>query len=288
MQLGKLLVVVLLLAPALHADNEQQIEKALADKYVGKVLTLRGFYTQDTLDYDAAGELKFSGRAGPWTLYGRIEIRRLKVKKARLELEGDRMWVEWVPDSKGTRQMQLLRTQNLVFIRADLGPASMNQPEIEKLLGRIFVSPTDKMSDLVPAHWSRFFSSAPAVAANTSQPTTPPGGSPSEGNEERSSGETQSRRIRIGQGVSEGHLLKKVVPLYPEAAKRARLQGTVILQAVIDTQGRVIKLSVLQPLGLGVEESAVDAVSKWVYKPYLLAGEPVQVETRITINYQLN
>ena len=287
MRLRRFLILLLLICPWLQAQDEQETERILADKYVGKVLTLRGFYTRDTLDYDSAGEPKFVGHAGPWTLCGKIEITRLKVKKATLEVEGNRMWVEWVPDSQGTRQMQLLRPQKQVFIRADLGSVRMSQPEIERLLGRIFVSPADKMSELVPEHWRRFFAGTPALAPSMSERGLPSGTSP-EGVAAQSTEETQNRRIRIAQGVSKGNLLKKVAPVYPEPAKMARLQGAVILQAVIEKDGRVIKLSVLQPLGLGTEESAVDAVSKWVYKPYLLAGEPVQVETKITINYQLN
>lgn len=283
----KLLVVFLVLTPWLLGQDQDQVAKVLADKSVGKVVTLRGFYTQDTLNYDSTGEPKFNGKGGAWTLFGKLEVSRIKVKKDRLEVEAGRMWVEWVPDAAGTRQVQFLRTRDSVFIGADLASGA-GQKEIERLLGRIFVTPGDKMSDLVPAHWQRFFSSGEAASPKVSDgPQASPGASPEQTGAQGDQ-PAQGSRVRVSQMVSAGSLVKKAVPAYPEPAKRARLQGTVVLQAVIDTDGKVIKLSVLKPLGLGTEEAAVEAVSRWVYKPYLLAGAPVQVETQITVNYQLN
>jgi TonB family protein len=84
-----------------------------------------------------------------------------------------------------------------------------------------------------------------------------------------------------------GNVLSKVTPVYPQAAKDARIAGAVILDAVIGKDGNITSLKILS----GPEElrhSAWDAVSQWVYKPYLLNGEPVEVETTITVNYTLN
>jgi protein TonB len=60
-----------------------------------------------------------------------------------------------------------------------------------------------------------------------------------------------------------------------------------VLNAVIAKDGSIAKISVLKPLGLGMEESAIEAVNKWKYQPYLVNGEPVEVETTITIKYVL-
>jgi TonB family protein len=80
--------------------------------------------------------------------------------------------------------------------------------------------------------------------------------------------------------------LVKVSPKYPEAAKKARIQGTVLLSAVIGKDGSVEKLTVVSgPKEL--QQPSLDAVQKWTYKPYLLNGEPVEIKTTISVIYSL-
>jgi len=93
-------------------------------------------------------------------------------------------------------------------------------------------------------------------------------------------------RVRLAGGVSEGHLIHKVAPIYPEEAKRERIQGTVLLHAIIDKEGRVAEL---KPIS-GPKElipASLGAVQEWRYTPYILNGEAVEVETTITVNFRL-
>jgi len=94
------------------------------------------------------------------------------------------------------------------------------------------------------------------------------------------------QRVRVSQGVSEGLLVTKVTPPYPPMAKMARVQGSVILQAVISKRGNIENLRVVSGHPMLVQ-SALDAVKQWRYRPYLLNGEPVEVETQITVNFSL-
>jgi len=91
---------------------------------------------------------------------------------------------------------------------------------------------------------------------------------------------------RIPSGVVAGMILTKVDPVYPAEAKAAHVQGAVILHAIISKTGTVEKLEVISGNGMLVN-AARDAVSKWTYKPYMLNGQPVEVETSITVNYTL-
>jgi len=93
-------------------------------------------------------------------------------------------------------------------------------------------------------------------------------------------------RIRVSGGVQQGNLVNRVNPVYPAIAKAARISGTVILQAEISKQGTIENLHVLSGHPMLVQ-SALDAVKQWRYKPYLLNGEPVPVETTITVNFTL-
>jgi TonB family protein len=94
-------------------------------------------------------------------------------------------------------------------------------------------------------------------------------------------------RIKVGGNVQSAMIVSKVPPIYPAAAKAAGIQGVVHLSAIIGMDGTVQELHVLDgPAEL--IQAAMDAVKQWVYKPTLLNGNPVQVETTITINYTLN
>ncbi|HKU28477.1 MAG TPA: energy transducer TonB [Candidatus Sulfotelmatobacter sp.] len=97
---------------------------------------------------------------------------------------------------------------------------------------------------------------------------------------------TGPERVKVSAGVTKGLLIKTVPPIYPEEARRAYIQGTVLLQADIDKTGDITDLELLDgPIELA--GSAVAAVRQWKYKPYLLLGQPVTVRTQIQVNYQL-
>ena len=95
------------------------------------------------------------------------------------------------------------------------------------------------------------------------------------------------QRVRVSQGVSTGLLIHKVQPTYPPLARQARIQGTVVLQAQISKQGTIENLQVVSGHPM-LTSSALEAVKQWRYKPYFLNGEPVEVETQITVNFSLS
>jgi protein TonB len=94
-------------------------------------------------------------------------------------------------------------------------------------------------------------------------------------------------RVRVSQGVSVGRLIKKIDPVYPKLARDARVQGQVVLTAIISKDGSIEDLRVLSGHPMLVQ-AALDAVRQWRYKPYLLNGEPVEVETTVTVNFTLS
>lgn len=82
-------------------------------------------------------------------------------------------------------------------------------------------------------------------------------------------------------------LINRVEPKYPELAKRARIQGIVLLQVTVDEFGNVAEVKVIRGHPL-LNDGAVGAVSQWKYSPTLLNGEPVQVIATVTVNFILN
>ena len=93
-----------------------------------------------------------------------------------------------------------------------------------------------------------------------------------------------AKRIRISQGVSEGQKIYSPDPIYPRIARDARVQGVVILRAIISKTGEIQNLEVVSGHPMLVP-AAIQAVKQWRYRPFLLTGEPVEVETGVTVTF---
>jgi protein TonB len=94
------------------------------------------------------------------------------------------------------------------------------------------------------------------------------------------------KKVSISGGVMAGNLILKVTPNYPPIAKAARVQGTVVLQATISKTGSIENLRVITGPQM-LQQAALDAVKAWRYRPYLLSGEPVEVDTTINVVFTL-
>jgi protein TonB len=93
-------------------------------------------------------------------------------------------------------------------------------------------------------------------------------------------------QVRVSQGVSQGLLVSRVDPVYPEQAKQAGIQGTVVLSAIISADGSVKSLRLVSGHP-ALTSAAIDAVKQWKYRPYLLNGRPVDYETTVTVKFTL-
>ena len=94
------------------------------------------------------------------------------------------------------------------------------------------------------------------------------------------------QRVRVSQGVSAGLLVRRVNPNYPPLARQARISGQVVLRAVISKDGSIENLTLVSGHPM-LAPAAIDAVKQWKYRPYLLNGEPVEVDTEVLVNFTL-
>jgi TonB family protein len=95
------------------------------------------------------------------------------------------------------------------------------------------------------------------------------------------------RRIVVSSQVMQGNLINEVEPIYPENAKQNRLQGAVMLQVTIGEDGHVQDLRVISSPVKDFFSAAMDAVRQWTYKPFLLNGEAIQVQTTVNLMFNL-
>ena len=97
----------------------------------------------------------------------------------------------------------------------------------------------------------------------------------------------EKRTLKVSEGVLEAQLISRIEPQYPSLALQTKTQGTVRLHAIISRDGRTTSLDVLSGHPFLVK-AALDAVRQWRYRPTLLNGEPVEVETSITVIFRLH
>jgi protein TonB len=187
--------------------------------------------------------------------------------------------------------------QPVLFEAADIMPADIQLPKPPPHVGPIRAAATDSAS--------MSMNPAPTVMPTGLAPETEPAGTsasgPIVGVENGGSGGIESISggsappppppppvvpIRLHQGMRAPQKIVDVAPVYPPVAQRARVEGVVILEAVIDAQGRVASVRVLRSIAL-LDQAAAEAVKQWRFTPALLNAEPVPVVMTVTVNFTL-
>jgi protein TonB len=101
-------------------------------------------------------------------------------------------------------------------------------------------------------------------------------------------GGTGDTPVRVGGNVRAPTIITRVDPEYTEIARRAKVQGIVIVEAVIDRDGNVTEARILKPLPMGLDQQALAAIRQWKFKPGTLNGQPVPVYYNLTVNFRLD
>jgi protein TonB len=92
--------------------------------------------------------------------------------------------------------------------------------------------------------------------------------------------------LTVSQGVSRGLLVKSAPPVYPASAMQMHVEGAVELLATISKNGDISAVKIVSG-DPRLSRAAADAVKRWKYKPYLLNGEPIEIQTQVTVNFKL-
>jgi TonB family protein len=119
-----------------------------------------------------------------------------------------------------------------------------------------------------------------AVASDSAASSAPPHAATT------ASQSTRPMRVRVSQSVTQGMLISKVSPIYPADAKAARIQGSVVIGVTIGKDGNIQSEHLVSGHPL-LAPAAMDAVKQWKYRPYMMNGNPVEVDTQITVNFAL-
>ena len=255
--LSTLLLTVLVCATVASAQSAA-VEKEVVSALRGKTLTLKTFTKSGRIEFDETGQIRNKGENGSWTLYSRFLATKIDLSDTRLRITGPR-----IVHYRDAVQKKLVGARSDVNLSVDIAiNKGASAADVKAAIARVFVG-DDGLASYVPNYWKPYLQ-------GTSEPL-------------RCTAPTQT--VRVGGNVIAASLVSQVRPRYPDEAKSFRLQGVVVLQALITETGDVGQLIISEPAGAGLDESAVEAVLGWKYKPTLLQGAPVCVVTTITVNY---
>ncbi|MGH9533262.1 MAG: energy transducer TonB [Terriglobales bacterium] len=256
MTAGLLLVLMLAPLPRAAAPNQRAAFLiAVRQAWVGRLMLLRGFPGQNRLSYGPSGRPLTAEGSGPWTL-AEVRVGAVGWQGADLLATGERDGLlarehAFVPVNLGEP----------VELVIQLGADALDVATVKELTGEIFVG-MEELPKVVPVYWRQF--------AHGTVPPPP--------------GPVSSLR---GAGIEPPAALATPKPAYPPAAKRARLTGKVVLSIFVGPDGRAHGIQIVQALGLGLDDAAVQAVRRWRFQPATVAGQAVWVRANIRVNFRL-
>lgn len=272
----------LLLLPLRFALADSGIEKQLNFDYMEKVLTLRHFYIGEHLRFRSDGTLNGDAAIGPWTLDGQIEIQKVHLRRGLVVIEARR--IHRVFDSQLNPQDQLMAMENnqgkrdkdlekalrhlKVDIEIELPSDGPDEKAVSSAIHAVFLTGSESMMDVVPSYWRAYFAKQEGRSASSVKGPV-------------------YYSFKPGSGMSPPHATYQPDPDYSDEARQAKYQGTIVIYLVIDVSGMPRDLQIQRPLGLGLDEKAVAAVSTWKFEPAQNNGTPVAVSIYVEVNFHL-
>ncbi len=233
--------------------------------YAGQFVTIRNFYKDDALEYDAQGSPVGNPRPGRWTEDGLIRIEKIEVLDDRVQLRavreepaftsGNGRQVFFIDSGKGRRVFFFDRDPVLLSVMR-----THSDDQLLSALAAIFL-PDAELESAVPAEERELAHKWKADLSDGA--------------------------YQVGGGVTAPRLVYKVESTYSMEARKAKWQGVVLLSFVVETDGRAHEIRVLKALGKGLDENAIEAVMQWRFEPGMKNGVPVPVEIRVQVNFHL-
>jgi|tagenome__1003787_1003787.scaffolds.fasta_scaffold20975202_2 TonB family protein len=271
--------------PAL-AQSPEQLLKA---KFVGKILVIRNFYVNQTLRYDAFGQIKGHPDKGEWTI-AQFNIEKVRLGSDGFELDGKRVAIGW---NTKKESVAFFNIQPLTIKVEDLPSTTLTASKLDELAHQIFVVLRSE-PDSVPDYWRDLVSgnvvAEPDAKGHKSfRLKDRPDMHAPIGNDVASviAHSAQGDPIyRLGGKVPPPKLLEQHEPEFSALARAFHYEGTTILSVTVNESGSPEDIQVLRPAGFGLDDSAVQAVKTWKFDPAKLDGKPVKTAIDVEVGYR--
>lgn len=277
-------LLVFLSVPCAFAGN---LDNVIASEYPDKILTLRHFYGGDRLHLYGDGALVDDAPAGTWASDAEIEVRDASQNGSVLTIKGRRIYQVYdskrnqfvdaltlipINPDKQEREVEKALKRRQVEIRIEM-PPNPDPKEIPETLHAVFLAPDEPMGNVAPSYYRDFF----AKREGRSQ------------SQELPAGVVRLASVGSKSGdITPPHLKTKTDPEYSDIARQLKWQGTAVLSLMVDTSGSVQNVQVTQPLGAGLDEKAIAAVSQWKFDPAMKDGKPVAVAIAVEVDFRIH
>lgn len=270
----KLASPLLLLALLALSVQAQTSADAIQARLVGQPLYLRGFWVENALKFDSGGNPKKRYRVGSFTESG-IDVQAVKLDKDKLRIDGQRMGVIF-PDSTPKRiPLHSRRYNGAVRIEIQAPPDG----DYTEALNQIFAPDLAALVPTLPDYWQEYARKHILTPGekSTPAPDVTAAGKPGSG----------SDPLFHIMEVTRPVVLKQAKPEFSNASRALKFSGNVIIYLWIMSDGSLSHLRIAQAAGLGLDEQALAAVSKYKFKPATRDGKPVMVDLYVDVNFQI-
>lgn len=247
-----LLLIFSASAAIAHADS---VKDELNHKYKNQLLALRSPLTGRVQKFDASGQPLNPPANAQWLFYGGIYVEKLGVSNDTLTLEGPQV-APTDQKKKGKPVFVPIGKPVKVEIRLDQPLASADQAQT--IMDRVFFLGAEALQHTQPEYRRSDSTSSAGPVYSISK-----------------------------EGVKYPQSVYTPEPEFSEKARRAKYQGTSILNVVVDQEGNPSRIRLVRPLGMGLDENAMETLKTWRFKPGTYKGQPVAVEMNIEVAFNL-
>ena len=264
------------------AAADPDLGAVLTARYHGQILALRHSFKARSQDYDSQGNPIVNGGEGSWTVYGRMDVKKVSVTSDRLVLEGDQVVFE---SNKKKEPLRPVHQRDHVKVTIRLDRALTSQDEALSVIGRVFALTPQDMVNAAPALWRSYLAKELQVSQDVK--SEPPKGDGTTRIDLDDARAAPPVVFKLGKEVTAPRAEFAPEPEYSAFARKRRLQGTVTFDVLVDSAGKIGKIVIVHPLGLGLDEAAADTISTWRFRPAMRDGQPVACAFNIEVDFHL-
>ena len=251
-------------------QTTDEIQAALVHQLDAKTITLREFHPGKEVRFTSDGQYKGKDEQGSWTLWSKLLVTAVQVRPEAVTIKGPRVHVAYNAKQGGFVNV---RSKQQATVVIEFANTAITSNSVRAALEKIFLGKEEHLSAVVPEEWECFL----RVEESGSLQSLP-------ACEPKQKDHGLSRTLPATEAPK---VISAPDPEYQKEAREARLQGTVILVAFVNEDGRVSNVRISRPLGMGLDEKGVEAVRKWRFQPAKRAGVPVRFQINIEVNFRL-
>jgi TonB family protein len=244
------------------------LEEQLRKEYAGTEQLLRYFNAENNLKFDAKGNPVGKETPAPWTLTAPVAITKVELKEGKLRMHGPRQLLVFDNTKELTKR---IRTDERFSIEVETVSGPEQEKQLREALARVFIGKNEPLPPLLPDYWRDYIARMDGRHTETEACAgwkLPKAGTPVQ-----------------PASVTEGMKIHGAPIIYPRIARQYQVQGMVEMQAVIDKDGNIGGMCLIRAAGAGLDDMLADAVRQWKYRPYMVNGQPVEVETIIRTSF---